>query len=189
MDFKGIVYGGQKFDVTDQGVRDMITDAFSEEKSYTAGDLCIRNNTLYRFTSNKVSGAWDDTVVQQTSLEALYGELNSKTIVDSGANANGYYRKYADGTMECWTRTTADIAIDTVYGLGWYNGYYTWTFPEPFIDDSAVVTCSHFRTSSNASLPGISVVNKKVASLFVLDATKRELNTYDISIRAIGRWK
>lgn len=85
MDFKGIMYGGKKMDVNDQQARemmqktkDMITDAFSEEKPYAAGDYCIYNNTFYKFTAEKDVGPWNPETVQNTTIAAEFSGLNSK---------------------------------------------------------------------------------------------------------------
>ena len=47
-----------------------MADAFSTSQAYAEKDLCIYNNTLYRFTSAKTAGAWDSTKVVATTLDA-----------------------------------------------------------------------------------------------------------------------
>lgn len=72
--------------------------------------------------------------------------MNSQyvAVVGSGSNANGYWRKFSDGTMDCYftnarnsdtlTWSTATIAGATYY----YTGVDYWTFPTPFLTGSTV---------------------------------------------------
>jgi hypothetical protein len=71
--------------------------------------------------------------------------LNSKyvSVVESGANANGYYRKFSDGTMECWqsgSDVVSNLAWSTadVGGGTYYYVYANWSFPAPFKDGEMV---------------------------------------------------
>ena len=58
-------------------VKAMITDAYSDEKEYETGDLCIKDNTLIKFTADKGIGAWDDTVAETTTINKEFSLLNS----------------------------------------------------------------------------------------------------------------
>lgn len=57
-------------------------------------------------------------------LEEMIESLNGKSIIESGKNDNGYYRKYADGTLEMWGTSNA---------IG-SQGAVIVTLPQPFID-------------------------------------------------------
>lgn len=50
--------------------------------------------------------------------------VNGNIIIESGSNNNGYYRKYADGTLEMWGTSNA---------IG-SQGVVIVTLPQPFID-------------------------------------------------------
>lgn len=56
----------------------MISDAFSVENTYAAGDYAIYENGLYRFTEAKTAGAWDASKVQATTIAGVLRELNEK---------------------------------------------------------------------------------------------------------------
>lgn len=58
-----------------------ITDAFSTSQAYNAGDYCIYNNTLYRFTENKTAGEWDDSKVTSTLIGTELSGLNSRIYI------------------------------------------------------------------------------------------------------------
>ena len=54
-----------------------ISDAFSVERNYSKGDICIYDNKVYEFTSAKSEGAWDSTKVTQTTIGAVCTSLNN----------------------------------------------------------------------------------------------------------------
>ena len=51
-------------------------DKFSEAKTYAVGNLCIKDDLLYKFTAAKEAGAWDETKVKATTIEAEFEQLN-----------------------------------------------------------------------------------------------------------------
>lgn len=64
------IYGtdGDRLDEKLIKIENGISDAFSEEKDYAAGDYCIYLNSLYRFTTPKPAGPWDSAAVIPVSL-------------------------------------------------------------------------------------------------------------------------
>lgn len=70
--------GGSVHELNDTGARGMIsTDVFSTAASYAAGDYCIYNNALYKFTAAKSAGAWDTSKVAVTAIASELSALNS----------------------------------------------------------------------------------------------------------------
>ena len=53
-----------------------ISDAFSVERSYSAGDIVIYENKVYIFISSKSAGAWDSTKVTETTIGAICTATN-----------------------------------------------------------------------------------------------------------------
>lgn len=80
------------------------------------------------FDKNKVIDSLVDIVANEATGYAAGAlavrELNGKSIIESGKNDNGYYRKYADGTLEMWGTSNA---------IG-SQGVVIVTLPQPFID-------------------------------------------------------
>lgn len=72
-----IISGVTTYDVHLQ-LGNMVSDAFSEEKSYAAGDYAIHNNVLYKFLAAKAAGAWDASKVQAVTVAKELCELNGK---------------------------------------------------------------------------------------------------------------
>lgn len=71
--------GGSVHELNDTGARGMIsTDVFSTAASYAAGDYCIYNNALYKFTAAKSAGAWDTSKVAVTAIASELSALNSR---------------------------------------------------------------------------------------------------------------
>lgn len=56
----------------------MLGDAFSEEMTYNTGEYCIYQNALYKFTSDKEPGAWDETKVEATTVDAEMSDMQTQ---------------------------------------------------------------------------------------------------------------
>lgn len=74
----------------DSGV-ELISEQFDATVDYTVGQYCINNNTLYKFTSDKSKGPWDETkvVATRTDLEisALNANIPPSAYVDGDTSA------------------------------------------------------------------------------------------------------
>ena len=101
-------------------------------------------------------------IVSAAEQQKMIELLNGKSIIDSGSNDNGYYRKYADGTLEMWG-TSEEIGSD---------GYATVELPQPFFD-------TYYRIYANQiyhpSTP-VSVVSVQVQTKQSLHIYAREPN-------------
>lgn len=56
-----------KSKMQEKAEKDFISDAFSTSKAYDAGEYCIYNNSLYKFTADKAAGFWDVSKVTPTT--------------------------------------------------------------------------------------------------------------------------
>ena len=80
--------GGTVHDINDTGARGMISpDVFSTAAAYEAGEYCIYNNTLYKFTEAKSAGAWDDSKASATDIASELSALNSSMVVQTPGNS------------------------------------------------------------------------------------------------------
>jgi hypothetical protein len=109
--------------------------------------------------------------------------VGTAPIIESGSNANGYYVKYADGTMIC--RYYVELSA-----TGGIRNDIDWTFPVEFID---------MNYSFQSTLSAISATYTFVMN-FILDintsVTQGHIRfwptvsqTYGFACIAIGRWK
>lgn len=63
-------------------------DVFDDTKTYSSGEYVIKDNRVYKFTSNKDVGDWDETLVEATDIMSIVSELNKKTIYTQEATVN-----------------------------------------------------------------------------------------------------
>lgn len=63
----------------DSGV-ELISEQFDATVDYTVGQYCINNNTLYKFTSDKSKGPWDETKVVATRTDLEISALNANVL-------------------------------------------------------------------------------------------------------------
>ena len=56
----------------------LLDDKFSVNKSYSKGDSCIYNDYLWKFTSDKPAGEWDNTVVEQCRIMDFVDDANGR---------------------------------------------------------------------------------------------------------------
>lgn len=92
----------------------LLDDKFSVNKSYSKGDSCIYNDYLWKFTSDKPAGEWDNSVVEQCRIMDFVDDINgrltqsevdepirfNKTLPSGGfvCPSDGYIYAYSDGT-------------------------------------------------------------------------------------------
>ena len=56
----------------------LLDDKFSVNKSYSKGDSCIYNDYLWKFTSDKPAGEWDNSVVEQCRIMDFIDDVNDR---------------------------------------------------------------------------------------------------------------
>lgn len=106
-----------------------------------------------------------------------------------GSNANGYYRKFEDGTLICWATRTFSTTVALAWGSLFYHNVQSWTFPVAFVGEKPV--CTAYATDSGAELIGV-VPNSTLTNMtfYGLRPTSVPASTaFDFRLMAIGRWK
>ncbi|VTQ00884.1 tail fiber protein [Pseudomonas aeruginosa] len=102
--------------------------------------------------------------------------IPSGAIIERGANANGDYVRYADGTQMCWfNASVTDQAIDVPYG-SLFTGTRSWSFPIAF-SGSPTVNPGLFRWGTGAGWGTVGGI---------ASATAATLRGFDIVSRAAG---
>lgn len=128
------IYGadGRRLDEKLIDMEDSLSDAFSTEKDYAAGDYCVYANRVFKFTNAKAAGAWDGAAVIPVSLAqeiranaqdiaAINGSLytNVGLLIPNGSDLNGYKepgKYHCDNTADASTLANCPIA----YGFSMY---------------------------------------------------------------------
>lgn len=128
-------------------------------------------------------------IVSAAEQQKMIELLNGKSIIESDKNNNGYYRKYADGTLEMWGDTKIKF---TFAGDKWGNDFYISrqrkvTFPVPSLTEAIV--------NINAWNNSICFVNLSTLANnrteFAVYMVKGSGADYDSSVywHAFGTWK
>ena len=117
-------------------------------------------------------------------------ELNSNSIIESGHNDNGYYRKYADGTLEMWGSKRFDnINMQTPDNWNYYCGGRV-NVPLPMESKTWV---SVIATAAGSCAPWISIplngFGTKLFQAWIYSSSKSASEIITIFWRCFGTWK
>lgn len=124
------------------------------------------------------------------SLQKELTELNSNSIIKSGHNDNGYYRKYADGTLEMWgSKYFENINMQTPDNCNYYCGGRV-DVPLPMESKTWVSVTA---TAAGSCAPWISIpLNGLGTNLFqawIYSSNKSASERITIFWRCFGTWK
>lgn len=130
------------------------------------------------------------TITSVTMLAECIGNLASGVIESGGTNATGFYKKYADGTLEVYGRKAVFLNIATNYGYLYRTQTpITITYPAGAVFD--LTNCT----------PSVNVTAKDALVQTYGDSTPTECYVYGIKPQAVtnqsvtfeynvkGRWK
>ena len=68
-----------------------ISDVYNPNTTYNTGDLCIYNNVLYKCKTNNVTGAWDGTKWDRTTVDELLAEKANSSNLATVATSGDFY--------------------------------------------------------------------------------------------------
>lgn len=129
-------------------------------------------------------------------LKKLLGKiLNSPFVVEQGTSGIWTYRKWSDGTAECWGKKTVTATITSAWGSlfsGGAAGSVQENYPTNlFISPPTITHSSESNTSylswSAAQNSGNATTTPQI--LLLRGASAGGAQTYTVSICAMGRWK
>ena len=123
-------------------------------------------------------------------MRLFSGSLNSNSIIKSGHNDNGYYRKYADGTLEMWGSKRFDnVDIQTPDNWNYYTGSRA-NVPLPMESKTWV---SVIATAAGSCAPWISIPQNGLGTdlfqAWIYSSNKSASETITIFWRCFGTWK
>ena len=106
-------------------------------------------------------------------------------IVERGNNANGYYVKYSDGTLECHKTLGGNPKALYSWGTLYYADIDTGEWPVPFTELHNVQTSSNYNQYwiINHNATTTSSGNARIIR------PDSHITYYSIQISAIGKWK
>ena len=124
------------------------------------------------------------------ALKKEIAELNSNSIIESGHNDNGYYRKYADGTLEMWgSKRFENINMQTPDNWNYYcGGKVNIDLP---IESKTWV--SVIATAAGSCAPWISIplngFGTRLFQAWIYSSSKSASEIITISWHCFGTWK
>lgn len=110
-------------------------------------------------------------------------------VVEQGTYGSWTYRKWSDGTAECWCRKpNVTFSTTSAYGGVYYGTAFSFdSFPQGlFIDDSLVIGIE--LAGGDGCWAGINTITATSFSFYPYCA-KSGNHTCTISVSAIGKWK
>lgn len=114
-------------------------------------------------------------------------QLNANSIVESGENDNGYYRKWANGTLEMWGRKRAEVWIQNGNSAPYYSNVIDITLPVESI--TSVVSNVYVESSGIIWATGAAYSNKSsVGFRMAANASVSDLGVV-YNWHVIGTWK
>ena len=125
------------------------------------------------------------------------GSSGISGIVESGTSGSWYYRKWADGTAECWA---SRVVTDGNWGAWGSTGLLRANFTVPdypkslFIESPVVTLGLEKQTSASANnikfiaVRGYGTITN-MGGVSILGAVAASTDTDKINLHAIGRWK
>ena len=124
------------------------------------------------------------------AMKKEIAELNSNSIIKSGHNDNGYYRKYADGTLEMWGSKRFDnINMQTPDNYNYYCGGRV-NVPLPMESKTWVSVTA---TAAGPCAPWISIPQNGIGTdlfqAWIYSSNKSASETITIFWRCFGTWK
>ena len=127
-------------------------------------------------------------VVKLLDIVPNITELNGKSIIESGSNANGNWRKWADGTIEQWGVKQANYLCDEAAGSGYFSTGIRVDFPVKFVSNFEV-NANILKASASADFITLEGSNDTSGfSIYVAAFYKQnQVRTGHFHWRAIGK--
>ena len=132
--------------------------------------------------------AWDYLYSQRTAVGSVAQSAGVPTgaLIERGANANGEFARWADGTQICWREATANLAINVAFMGGFRSGGQTAQFAASFAAPPVTSAFPVAATAFGACAQG----NPSTAnwSWAVTAVTTQAAADRTVQLVAIGRW-
>ncbi len=113
-------------------------------------------------------------------------------IIEHGSTDGWYWRKFANGTAECWTRVTQTVNVSTEWGVLYYGACKVVNFPFEF---AYVPVCNIRAEYSAAGNPSAMMASNgrttttQAANVLLVRPTANSAVDCVVVYHAIGRWK
>lgn len=149
-------------------------------------------------------GAIEARTITNVALPAGYIRTDADTVatydgtrwivsraIERGANANGEFMRFEDGTLQCWRVTGAEVGpVNTAAPSGGFiSAPVAFTYPAVF-SQRPVVSPSAFRSvdDPNIVLGGAAAVSLTGFTGYLWAAASLSLIAFRLDYSAVGRW-
>lgn len=118
--------------------------------------------------------------------------LNTPIVIEEGTSGIWKYRKWSNGTAECWGIQTIHPKFSGAYGAVYLNaaGTISFTFPAGLFTEAPVVSSL---VDLKGGVGGTSMQNLSAAgyALYIYNFTQYDASSRDVLLAqyAIGKWK
>lgn len=111
-------------------------------------------------------------------------------IIESGTDGIWRWRKWADGTAECWGQNTVSNSAFAAWGGGYYTTTYSQpTFPTGLFISAPTVSVSK-QSGADALVVFSGVITKDAAaSAYLWRPANAPASSYTLGYYALGKWK
>ena len=136
-------------------------------------------------------GNLSTTLSEALGIDASGPEVASvkAVVVEQGTNGIWTYRKWSDGTAECWGVTSAEYDMSTAYGGAFYSTGGI-TFPSGlFVSEPTLIANRQGRTPVGIIIISPYEVTSTYAYYFVADIGVTHTESVGIAFYAAGRWQ
>jgi len=125
-----------------------------------------------------------------TIKQMLYTLIKRPHIVEQGESGGWTYRKWSDGTAECWARKYQETATSTAYNNFYVSPALSYDFPFTFTEIPVVQMTPNPNISASVFLITGNVATKTNTGTYYLTSfSSRSAIEYNIHVYAIGKWK
>lgn len=132
-----------------------------------------------------VAGAFKKVLNKGIGTDNLNKSVSNNLVSESGSNDNGYWRKWADGTLECFgTVSLGDVAITTAHGNVYVSAAQTLALP---IEFTSILAFNLSATVTSSHVVGVLVRDTTIYCLW--RGTSATVEGTVVRFHAIGRWE
>lgn len=168
--FVNVANAAAEFKVSSPQVRRQV--AIADYQASSVGEAALAATA---YTRSRILG----TVSQSAGVP-------TGAIIEAGSNANGYYTKFADGTMICRFVDAGTLNADEATGAIYRSDSFgTWTFPEEFVNTDDLVLSGSVdnanRWVSFGSVDASSCIYRHISPI-------QSTTTPVTRLQAVGRW-
>lgn len=151
--------------------------------------ICITAG--FKATRRRVNSAWGAWIPDVNMFTATSDPASgSGGIVFSGSNGNGFFTKFADGTLICWQHRTTQATTSVATGAGFQGATgIAYTFPVPFVSTSDVQVIPRATLVSGDSFPWAVASGQSLNGVTIIPASFANNIVTTCGYIAIGRWK